>query len=107
MLLADQSADYLIKQLDAGADAVQIFDTWAGVLDEAMFERSCVLPVKRMVDKVRAARPNAKIIGFPKGVSAFLRGYRERTGVSSWFGLGDAGLAGSGNPVRRSCAGQP
>lgn len=83
LLLADHSADYLIKQLDAGADAVQIFDSWAGVLDEHMFERSCVMPVKRMVDRVRAARPNAKIIGFPKGVSALLRGYREKTGVDA------------------------
>ena len=82
-LLADQSAGYLLRQLEAGADAVQIFDSWAGVLDEAMFERSCVRPVKRIVDAARAKRPDAKIIGFPKGTSAFLRGYRERTGVDA------------------------
>ena len=82
-LLADQSAGYLLRQLEAGADAVQIFDSWAGVLDEAMFERSCVRPVKRIVDAVRAKRPDAKIIGFPKGTSAFLRGYRERTNVDA------------------------
>lgn len=82
-LLADLSADYLVRQLDAGADAVQIFDSWAGVLDEVMFERACIKPVKRIVDGVRAKRPDAKIIGFPKGTSGFLRGYRERTGVDA------------------------
>lgn len=82
-LLADLSADYLVRQLDAGADAVQIFDSWAGVLDEVMFERACIKPVKRIVDGVRSKRPDAKIIGFPKGTSGFLRGYRERTGVDA------------------------
>ena len=82
-LLADQSADYLVKQLEAGADAVQIFDSWSSVLDEGMFERACMKPVKRMVDRIRAVKPDAKIIGFPKGASALLRGYRKRTGVDA------------------------
>lgn len=80
-LLADCSADYLVKQLQSGADAVQIFDSWSGVLDEKMFQRACVLPVARMVARVRAAIPDAKIIGFPKGCGALLRGYRAATGV--------------------------
>ncbi len=83
LLLADWSAEYLIRQLDAGADAVQIFDSWSGVLDEAMFHRACVRPVKRMVDKVRAAHPDAKIIGFPKGAGAMMRSFRASTGVSA------------------------
>jgi uroporphyrinogen decarboxylase len=82
-LLADWSADYLIRQLDAGADAVQIFDSWSGVLDEAMFRRACIQPVRRMVDKVRSVYPNAKIIGFPKGSGAMMRGYRVATGVTA------------------------
>ena len=82
-LLADQSADYLVKQIEAGADAVQIFDSWSSVLDEGMFERACMKPVKRMVDRVRASHPDAKIIGFPKGASALLRGYRKKTGVDA------------------------
>jgi uroporphyrinogen decarboxylase len=81
--LADWSADYLIRQLDAGADAVQIFDSWSGVLDEGMFRRACVEPVKRMVDRVRAVHPDAKIIGFPKGAGALMRGYRAATGVTA------------------------
>lgn len=82
-LLADCSADYLIRQLQSGADAVQIFDSWSGVLDEAMFERACVRPVARMVARVRSVIPEAKIIGFPKGCGGLLRGYRAKTGVDA------------------------
>jgi uroporphyrinogen decarboxylase len=82
-LLSDWSADYLVQQIDAGADAVQIFDSWSGVLDEAMFTRACVNPVKRMVDRVRAVHPSARIVGFPKGAGALMRGYRAATGVTA------------------------
>ncbi|MBB2972483.1 uroporphyrinogen decarboxylase [Mesorhizobium sp. RMAD-H1] len=80
--LADVSAEYLIEQLDAGADAVQIFDSWSGVLDEICFERFCVKPVARIVEKVRAVHPEALIIGFPKGAGALYAHYREKTGVN-------------------------
>jgi uroporphyrinogen decarboxylase len=80
-LLANVSAEYLIGQLEAGADAVQIFDSWSGVLDEEMFHRACIRPVKHIVDKVRAARPDARIIGFPKGAGLLYDTYRRDTGV--------------------------
>ncbi len=82
LLLAEQSAEYLIAQLRAGADVLQIFDSWSGVLDASMFQRACVKPVKLMVDLVRTAFPDAKIVGFPKGAGGLLRGYREATGVT-------------------------
>lgn len=81
--LADVSADYLIEQLHAGADALQIFDSWSGVLDEDCFERFCVRPVARIVEKVRAVYPDARIIGFPKGAGMLYDGYREKTGVNA------------------------
>src|SRR5690606_15318582 len=81
-ILAERSAEYLIRQIENGADAVQIFDSWAGVLDEASFEACCVRPVKKMVDKVRAAFPDTPIIGFPKGAGTLYDDYRARTGVS-------------------------
>jgi uroporphyrinogen decarboxylase len=84
-LLADRSADHLVRQVEAGADAVQIFDSWSGVLDEACFEAFCVTPVARIVKRVRAACPNVPIIGFPKGAGGAYAGYRGRTGVT---GLG-------------------
>ncbi|WP_321500463.1 uroporphyrinogen decarboxylase [Breoghania sp.] len=82
-MLVEASAAYLIRQLDAGADALQIFDTWAGVLDDAGFERWCVEPTRRIVEKVRAVKPGAKIIGFPKGSIGRLKGFAERTGVTA------------------------
>jgi uroporphyrinogen decarboxylase len=67
--LVDASAAHLIGQLQAGADAVQIFDTWSGVLDPESFERWCVRPVAEIARKVRAEIPDARIIVFPKGAS--------------------------------------
>jgi uroporphyrinogen decarboxylase len=65
--LVNASAQHLIGQIEAGADAVQIFDTWSGVLDPASFERWCVKPVAEIARKVRAEIPDARIIVFPKG----------------------------------------
>src|SRR5262245_3675245 len=66
-ILVDASATYLIGQLKAGADVVQIFDSWAGVLGEREFERWCIGPTAALVSRIRAAVPGARIIGFPKG----------------------------------------
>lgn len=80
-ILVRSSARYLIAQLKAGADAVQIFDSWAGVLDQDQFEKWCVRPVKRIVELVRAEIPEAPIIGFPKGVGMFYENYRSDTDI--------------------------
>lgn len=84
-VLADHSAAYLIRQIEAGADVVQIFDSWSGVLDEASFELFCVEPVAEIVRQVKAVHPNVPIIGFPKGAGDHYRSYRQQTGVT---GLG-------------------
>ena len=76
-ILVDASAAYLVRQLQAGADAVQIFDTWAGVLPPEEFARWCIEPTRRIVAKVRAAVPGAKVIGFPRGAGAQLARYVE------------------------------
>lgn len=81
--LAEVSADYLIRQIDAGADAVQIFDSWAGVLGEEEFAAFAEAPVRRMIEIVRAARPNAKIIAFAKGAGILLKDYRRNTGADA------------------------
>jgi uroporphyrinogen decarboxylase len=81
--LADYSAAYLIRQIEAGADVVQIFDSWSGVLDEACFEAFCVKPVAEIVKKVRAAHPGVPIIGFPKGAGSLYCDYRRQTGVTA------------------------
>ena len=61
---------------------VQIFDTWAGVLGPAQFERWCIEPTQKIVAGVREQIPGAKIIGFPRGVSAMALAYAEMTGVN-------------------------
>lgn len=81
--LAEVSADYLVEQIDAGADAVQIFDSWAGVLGEEEFLRYAVKPVRRMIDSVRARRPDAKIIAFAKGAGVLLKDYRQGTNADA------------------------
>jgi uroporphyrinogen decarboxylase len=82
-VLVDNSIDYLLAQLAAGADALQIFDTWAGVLPPAEFARWSIEPTRRIVAGVRAKVPEAKIIGFPRGAGALLPAYVEATGVNA------------------------
>nr|WP_156898404.1 uroporphyrinogen decarboxylase [Bradyrhizobium erythrophlei] len=79
--LVENSIPYLVGQLKAGADAVQIFDTWAGVLPPREFARWSVEPTRRIVQGVRQQIADAKIIGFPRGAGALLPGYVETTGI--------------------------
>ncbi|MCW5696957.1 MAG: uroporphyrinogen decarboxylase [Bauldia sp.] len=81
--LVDASAAYLVGQLEAGADVVQIFDSWAGVLDEDGFRRWCLEPTAAIVAKVRTAVPGARIIGFAKGIGLRLGAYAAETGVDA------------------------
>ncbi|KKZ88863.1 uroporphyrinogen decarboxylase [Rhizobium phaseoli Ch24-10] len=83
MLLADVSADYLVAQIDAGADAVQIFDSWAGVLGEKEFEAFAIRPVARMIASIKSQRPHARIIAFAKGAGYQLKAYRQKTGADA------------------------
>lgn len=82
-LLVDASAEYLVRQLRAGADAVKIFDSWAGVLDEDSFERWAVEPIRRIIQRVRAAVPGAPIIAFPKGAGARIGDFARETAASA------------------------
>ncbi|MDI3468393.1 MAG: Uroporphyrinogen III decarboxylase [Pseudolabrys sp.] len=81
--LVDASARYLVGQLDAGAECLQIFDTWAGSLRGDDFERWCVQPTKALVARVRAARPGTRIIGFPRGAGRNIPRYVAETGVDA------------------------
>ncbi len=79
--LTDASAAYLLRQLQAGADVVQIFDSWSGVLAEDQFERWSIRPAAKMVREIKARFPAAKVIGFPKGAGQFAERYMRETGV--------------------------
>ena len=82
-VLVEASASYLVRQLQAGADAVQIFDTWAGVLSPEQFARWCIAPTRRIVTMVRLQVPGARIIGFPRGAGSQLPRYVVETGVDA------------------------
>jgi uroporphyrinogen decarboxylase len=82
-ILVEASAAYLIRQLQAGADAVQIFDTWSGVLPPEEFARWCIEPTGRIIAKVRAQIPGAKVIGFPRGAGTLLARYVEELAVDA------------------------
>jgi uroporphyrinogen decarboxylase len=82
-ILVDVSSRYLVEQLKAGADAVQIFDTWAGVLPPREFARWSIAPVAKMIANVRREIPDAKIIGFPRGAGASLSAYLDDVPVNA------------------------
>lgn len=82
-ILVDNSIRYLIGQLEAGAEALQIFDTWAGVLGPREFTRWSIEPTRRIVEGVRKQRPDARIIGFPRGAGALLPAYVDATSVDA------------------------
>jgi uroporphyrinogen decarboxylase len=82
-VLVDVSSRHLVDQIKAGAEAVQIFDTWAGVLPPAEFQRWCVEPVRSIVDNVRREIADAKIIGFPRGCGASLTNYLDAVPVDA------------------------
>ncbi|WP_100961972.1 uroporphyrinogen decarboxylase [Bosea sp. FBZP-16] len=81
--LVVSSSAYLNAQIDAGVDAVQIFDSWAGSLGPEDFKRWCIEPTRRIVDLVRGRHPQAKIIGFPRGAGAGIPAYVRDTGIDA------------------------
>jgi uroporphyrinogen decarboxylase len=82
-ILTEGSARYLLAQIEAGADVVKVFDSWAGVLDDEGFERWVVRPMQAIVERVRAVAPETPIIGFPRGAGARIGFYAETTKVDA------------------------
>jgi uroporphyrinogen decarboxylase len=80
-VLVEASVAYLVAQLRAGAEVVQLFESWAQNLDEVAFETQVIEPNRRIVDGVRAAVPGAAIIGFPRAAAGMLARYTAATGV--------------------------
>jgi len=82
-ILVTASVEYLAGQFHAGVDAVQIFDTWAGVLPPDQFDRWCLAPTQEIVARLRQQVPDAKIVGFPRGAGMSAWGYAQATGISA------------------------
>jgi uroporphyrinogen decarboxylase len=74
-ILVEASAAYLVAQLRAGADAVQLFESWALNLDEHLFAQWVIEPNRRVAEAVRREVPGAAIIGFPRGAAAMIPAY--------------------------------
>lgn len=77
------TVEYLCGQIEAGAEAVQLFDSWAGSLAPAQFERWVIAPTAAIVAAVKARHPEVPIIGFPKGAGEKLAAYARETGVDA------------------------
>ena len=75
--------DYLAAQIDAGVEAVQLFDSWAGSLSPAQFERWVIAPNAAIVAALHARHPDVPVIGFPKGAGGKLPAYARETGVDA------------------------
>ena len=75
--------DYLSGQIEAGADAIQLFDSWAGSLAPAEFERWVIAPTARIVAEINARHPEVPIIGFPKGAGGKMAAYARETGINA------------------------
>ena len=77
------TVDYLSRQIEAGVQAVQLFDSWAGTLSPAQFERWVIAPNAAIVRGLKARHPETPIIGFPKGAGGKLPAYARETGVDA------------------------
>jgi uroporphyrinogen decarboxylase len=81
--IEDVTLGYLMGQIEAGAEAVQLFDSWAGSLSPAQFEKWVIAPTSRLVAGLKDRYPDVPVIGFPKGAGGKLAAYVRETGVDA------------------------
>lgn len=81
--LSDAVSKHLIEQVKAGAQTLQIFDSWAGLCPSTHFERWVIEPTQKIIQDVKKVFPSVPIVGFPKGVGAHLLDYGVKSGVSA------------------------
>jgi uroporphyrinogen decarboxylase len=98
-VLVESTARYLVMQAKAGAQALQLFESWAEGLAEDVFERIVVEPHKRIVEKVRAAGVDVPFIGFPRGCGALVENYAGKVPVQA-VGLDTQASAAMGRRIQ-------
>ena len=81
--IADLTIDSMVGQIDAGVEAVQLFDSWAGSLSPAQFDDWVIGFTARIVDALHQRRPGVPVIGFPKGAGGKLPRYARETGIDA------------------------
>lgn len=82
-LLVEATVSYLSRQVEAGAEVLQLFDSWAGALPEPGFRRWCIEPTIRIVAALKARHPDIPIIGFPRGAGTLYVPYATETGIDA------------------------
>lgn len=81
--ITEATVEYLSMQVEAGAEVIKIFDSWAGALPGALFERYSLEPIREIATALRARHPDVAIIGFPRGAGANYRGFAKAAGVDA------------------------
>jgi uroporphyrinogen decarboxylase len=79
--ITEATIGYLLAQIEAGAEAVKLFDSWAGALPGAMFDAYCTKPAKRIVEAINARYPDVPVIGFPRQAGTNYETFIRETGV--------------------------
>ncbi|MBL4692374.1 MAG: uroporphyrinogen decarboxylase [Magnetovibrio sp.] len=82
-MLVDNTSKYLIEQVNRGAEALQVFDSWAGVLSENQFIKWAIEPMAKIVENVKSVHPDTPIIGFPRGAGQLYERYVKETGIDA------------------------
>ncbi|MBL6946915.1 MAG: uroporphyrinogen decarboxylase [Rhodospirillales bacterium] len=101
--LVQATSAYLIEQAKNGAEALQLFDTWAGILDEDRFRRLVIAPTKAIIENVRAEFPGIPIIGFPRGAGPLYPAYIVETGVDGVGIDSDVDLDFAAGDLQKRC----
>ena len=81
--LVEATARHLAAEIAAGVEAVQLFDTWAGIVPESEFERLVIRPTRQIVERLRRDHPDVPVIGFPRGIGQRYRRYFAETGINA------------------------
>ena len=81
--LVEATARHLAAEIAAGVEAVQLFDTWAGIVPESEFERLVIKPTRQIVERLKRDHPDVPVIGFPRGIGPRYRRYFAETGVDA------------------------
>ena len=82
-ILTQSTSEYLIRQVEAGAEVLQIFDSWSGVLTQTLFQKWVIGPIKKIVQNVHEKHPDIPIIAFPRGCGPMLMEFVKETGVQA------------------------
>jgi uroporphyrinogen decarboxylase len=80
-IISDKTVEYLSGQINAGADVVQLFDSWSGMLNGAEYDDFVIKPTKKIISNLRERYPNIPIIGFPRGSGYNYEKYIKHTGI--------------------------